>query len=75
MIVCVCMRVSDRDIEREVREGCVSYDALQSSLRVGTVCGCCADCARSCFVRAIESDAPARIAQVAQHSDSLAIAA
>jgi bacterioferritin-associated ferredoxin len=49
MIVCVCRRVSDRDIEREVRDGCTSFDALQAELLVGTACGACTDCARKTF--------------------------
>ena len=49
MIVCVCHRVSDRDIEREVRHGCASFDELQDELRVGTACGTCTDCARDTF--------------------------
>ena len=49
MIVCVCHRVSDRDIEREVRHGCESFDELQHELRVGTGCGRCIDCARDTF--------------------------
>ena len=49
MIVCVCHRVSDRDIEREVRLGCDSFEELQDELRVATACGRCADCARDTF--------------------------
>ena len=49
MIVCVCHRVSARDIEREVRHGCASFDELQDELRVGTACGACTDCARDTF--------------------------
>jgi bacterioferritin-associated ferredoxin len=49
VIVCVCHRVSDRDIEREVRQGCDSFEALQDELRVATGCGRCADCARDTF--------------------------
>ncbi|KNZ34406.1 MAG: hypothetical protein AD742_01110 [Methylibium sp. NZG] len=49
MIVCVCRRVSDRDIESEVCAGCPSFDALQSELQVGTACGACTDCARQVF--------------------------
>ena len=49
MIVCVCWRVSDRDIEREARSGCPSFDALQDELQVGTACGACMDCARKTF--------------------------
>ena len=49
MIVCVCHRVSDRDIEREVRHGCASFEELQDELRVATACGRCGDCARDTF--------------------------
>ena len=49
MIVCVCHRVSDRDIQREVRHGCASFEELQDELRVATACGRCGDCARDTF--------------------------
>jgi bacterioferritin-associated ferredoxin len=49
MIVCVCHRVSDRDIARAARQGCASFDELQDHLRVGTACGACGDCARHTF--------------------------
>jgi len=49
MIVCVCHRVSDRDIERAVRNGCDSFEALQDDLRVATGCGRCGECARDTF--------------------------
>jgi bacterioferritin-associated ferredoxin len=49
MIVCVCHRVSDRDIAHAVRSGCASFDALQDELRVGLGCGACQDCARDTF--------------------------
>ena len=52
MIVCICHRVSDRDIHRAVREGCDSFDALQEELRVATACGACTGCAHSTFERA-----------------------
>ena len=57
MIVCVCHRVSDRDIGRAVREGCTDFDTLQAELRVGTACGACVDCAgetfRACLSRGV----------------------
>jgi len=62
MIVCVCRRVSDRDIEREVRAGCCCFDALQDELGVARSCGACADCARAVFARAIGSAAPGGVA-------------
>lgn len=49
MIVCVCHRVSDRDIEREVRRGCDRFEDLQIDLGVATACGACTDCAFETF--------------------------
>jgi bacterioferritin-associated ferredoxin len=49
MIVCLCHRVSDRDIASVARQGCASFDELQDELRVGTACGACSDCARETF--------------------------
>ena len=62
MIVCVCHRVSDRDIAREVLGGCQSFDRLQDTLRVGTGCGACADHARDAFRRCAGTNAPAAAA-------------
>ena len=49
MIVCICRRVSDRDIERKVRDGCCSFEELQDELDVATGCGACTEYARSTF--------------------------
>jgi bacterioferritin-associated ferredoxin len=49
MIVCVCHRVSDRDIARAAKEGCASFDDLQLDIGVATSCGKCLDCARQTF--------------------------
>jgi bacterioferritin-associated ferredoxin len=49
MIVCLCHRVSDRDIAAAQREGCKSFEELQDTLRVGTACGACHDCAQALF--------------------------
>jgi bacterioferritin-associated ferredoxin len=49
MIVCICHRISDRDIARAVRDGCASFDELQDELSVATACGACHDCACSTF--------------------------
>ncbi|HMN76715.1 MAG TPA: (2Fe-2S)-binding protein [Burkholderiaceae bacterium] len=49
MVVCLCHRVTDRDIARAARSGCTDYEALQDDLRVGTSCGTCDDCAREVF--------------------------
>ena len=49
MIVCVCQRVSDRDIVKAVDEGVSSFDALQAQTGLGSHCGSCHDCAREIF--------------------------
>jgi bacterioferritin-associated ferredoxin len=49
MIVCVCHRVSDRDIAIAASAGCPSFEALQDDLRVATACGACRDCACAVF--------------------------
>lgn len=45
MIVCVCHRVSDREIARHVRAG-LGFDDIQLELGVATQCGQCESCAR-----------------------------
>ena len=45
MIVCVCRRVSDREIARHVRAG-MGFDEIQFELGVATQCGQCEGCAR-----------------------------
>ena len=45
MIVCVCRRVSDREIARHVRAG-MTFDEVQFELGVATQCGQCEGCAR-----------------------------
>lgn len=46
MYVCVCHKVSDRDIKKAVRQGAHSLDCLSESLKVATCCGRCSDCAK-----------------------------
>ena len=45
MIVCVCRKISDRQIRQAVAEGAHSLECLQIDLGVATQCGRCADCA------------------------------
>jgi bacterioferritin-associated ferredoxin len=45
MIVCVCRRVSDREIARHARAG-MDFDTIQFELGVATQCGQCECCAR-----------------------------
>lgn len=61
MIVCVCHRVSDRDIAHAVKDGCGSFDELQDELRVATGCGACNDCARQTFEQ-LHAQAPCAMA-------------
>jgi bacterioferritin-associated ferredoxin len=45
MIVCVCHRVSDREIARHAKAG-MSFEDIQFELGVATQCGQCEGCAR-----------------------------
>ena len=45
MIVCVCRRISDREIARHARAG-MGFDEIQFELGVATQCGQCEGCAR-----------------------------
>lgn len=45
MIVCVCRRISDREIARHARAG-MGFDDIQFELGVATECGKCESCAR-----------------------------
>jgi bacterioferritin-associated ferredoxin len=49
MIVCLCHRVSDRDIAAAVSQGTTCFEVLQDDLRVASSCGACLDCARDSF--------------------------
>ena len=62
MIVCLCHRVSDRDIKVAVRSGTTCFEVLQDDLRVAASCGCCHDCAREVFDAACaQQHAPAEV--------------
>jgi len=45
MIVCVCHRISDREIARHVHAG-MDFSDIQLELGVATQCGQCEGCAR-----------------------------
>ena len=55
MIVCLCHRISDRDIRRCVASGVSSFEILQDETQVATACGCCHDCAREVFQEALQA--------------------
>ncbi len=72
MIVCVCRRVSDREIARHARAG-MTFDEVQFELGVATQCGQCEGCARDVVaqcsashpVAALNRDTGARAIQLA----------
>ncbi|BAL94093.1 (2Fe-2S)-binding protein [Rubrivivax gelatinosus] len=66
MIVCLCHRVSDRDIAAAVESGTRCFDVLQDDLRVASSCGCCHDCAREVFDTALARHAGATSSGAAQ---------
>ncbi|CAM3590724.1 bacterioferritin-associated ferredoxin [Polaromonas hydrogenivorans] len=45
MIICVCRRISDREIARHAHAG-MGFDDIQFELGVATQCGRCEGCAR-----------------------------
>lgn len=75
MIVCVCHRVSDREIARHVRAG-MDFDDIQFELGVATQCGQCESCAREVVAQCSASHPMAAIqcaagAQVVQLAPSI----
>ena len=45
MIICICRKISDRDIARHANAG-MGFDEIQFELGVATQCGKCEGCAR-----------------------------
>lgn len=60
MIVCLCHRISDREIQRAVREGVDDFEMLQDDTCIARNCGCCEDCARQVFDDAVAAAGPAQ---------------
>lgn len=54
MIVCVCHRVSDREIARHVQRG-MDFSDIQLELGVATQCGQCEGCAREVVEQCMQS--------------------
>ena len=73
MIVCVCRRVSDREIARHVRAG-MTFDEVQLELGVATQCGQCESCARDVVAQCTGMVCPESLADEAATVDALAIA-
>jgi bacterioferritin-associated ferredoxin len=55
MIVCLCHRVSDRDIRAAVADGVSCFEQLQDDTRTASSCGSCHDCAREVFEQALDA--------------------
>jgi bacterioferritin-associated ferredoxin len=53
MIVCICHRISDRQIQQAVKDGVRDFDELQDDTCIARNCGCCEDCARQVFDQAV----------------------
>ncbi len=68
MIVCLCHRVSDRDIQRRVASGTDCFEVLQGQTWVASSCGRCHDCAREVFDEACAKVRHARVQIEAQAS-------
>jgi bacterioferritin-associated ferredoxin len=49
MIVCLCHRISHRDIELAVQAGTRSFDEFQDDTCIARNCECCGECAREVF--------------------------
>jgi len=66
MIICLCHRVSERDIERAVAGGVHCFEVLQDETRLASSCGSCHDCAREVFDAAMASPCASRCGRMAQ---------
>ncbi len=71
MIVCVCNRVSDREIARHVEAG-LDFSDIQLELGVATQCGQCESCARELVDRCCRTAAtvPVMAAPITLHRPS-----
>jgi len=63
MIVCVCHKVSDREIARHARAG-MDFNDIQFELGVATQCGQCEGCARD-LVAQCSANSPVAAIQLA----------
>lgn len=63
MIICVCSRVSDREIVRHAHMG-RGFDDIQLELGVGTQCGQCESCARDLVAQCSQTHPQAAIVKM-----------
>ncbi len=66
MIICICRRISDRDIARHARAG-MGFDEIQFELGVATQCGQCEGCARD-VVAQCNGHSPTANIRLANHA-------
>ncbi len=71
MIVCVCRRVSDREIARHARAG-LGFDDIQFELGVAAQCGQCESCARDIVAQCSVSHPVAAVRLAASITESRA---
>ena len=71
MIICVCRRISDREIARHARAG-MGFDDIQFELGVATQCGKSEGCARDVLAQCNGACPSANISQGADLSQGQA---
>ena len=69
MIVCVCRRISDREIARHARAG-MGFEDIQFELGVATQCGQCEGCARDVVAQCSATGPSANISLAADLAES-----
>ena len=58
MIVCVCNRISDRDILQAIEGGAQSMEALQTKLEIANQCGACFSTAEDLLRQQLQDISP-----------------
>lgn len=53
MYVCICHKVTDKQIEKAADDGLCTMQDLSAQLKVASCCGKCGDCARKVLHRAL----------------------
>jgi len=66
MIICICRRISDRDIARHACTG-MGFDEIQFELGIATQCGRCEGCARD-VVAQCSATSPTAHLKLASHA-------
>ena len=68
MIICVCRRISDREIARHAHAG-MGFDDIQFELGVATQCGRCEGCVRDVVAQCSSTCPSAHITLAANLSE------